>query len=51
MKALGFIETKCSETQMPSESCFCLGNAHQPFKRVSVLCRLRQKIDLANTLQ
>ena len=37
-------------TQMPSESCFCLGNAHQPFKRVSGLCRLRQKIDLANTL-
>ena len=37
-------------TQMPSESCFCLGNAHQLFKRVSGLCRLRQKIDLANTL-
>lgn len=40
-----------SETQKQSKSCFCLGNAYQPFKRLSVLCRLRKKNDLADALQ
>ena len=40
-----------SKTQKQSKSCFGLGNAQQPFKRIFVLCRLRKKNDFADTLQ